>query len=107
MVDAISSVLDQFKVDAAVSAFLRGRLLICLIVGASTALGLAILGGPALGVARADEPSPKARAEAAGFAGDDDRDGALCCAGAAAGSWARISPGCTWERTGSVSTRRW
>lgn len=34
------------KVDAAVSAFFRGRLLVCLIVGALTALGLALLGVP-------------------------------------------------------------
>ena len=32
------------RIDAAVSAFLRGRLLICLLVGLSTAIGLAILG---------------------------------------------------------------
>lgn len=34
------------KIDAAVSAFLRGRLLVCLIVGVSTAVGLAIVGVP-------------------------------------------------------------
>ncbi len=34
------------KVDAAVGAFFRGRLLVCLIVGALTSLGLAILGVP-------------------------------------------------------------
>ncbi len=42
------------KIDAAISAFLRGRLIVCLIVGGLTALGLAVLGIPywfVLGVA--------------------------------------------------------
>ncbi len=34
------------KIDAAVAAFLRGRLVVCLIVGGLTALGLALLGVP-------------------------------------------------------------
>ena len=34
------------KIDAAVSAFLRGRILVCLVVGVLTALGLAIVGVP-------------------------------------------------------------
>ncbi|MFO8012952.1 MAG: AI-2E family transporter [Phycisphaerae bacterium] len=34
------------KIDAAVSAFLRGRILVCLVVGVLTAVGLAIVGVP-------------------------------------------------------------
>jgi len=34
------------KIDAAVSAFLRGRLLVCVVVGVLTAVGLAIVGIP-------------------------------------------------------------
>lgn len=34
------------KIDAAISAFLRGRILVCLIVGTLAALGLALLGVP-------------------------------------------------------------
>lgn len=34
------------KIDAAVSAFMRGRILVCLVVGGLTALGLAVLGVP-------------------------------------------------------------
>jgi predicted PurR-regulated permease PerM len=34
------------KIDAAISAFLRGRILVCVVVGVLTAVGLAVLGVP-------------------------------------------------------------